>query len=233
MGSFIFALRDTVRSMKINNQIDFAVSNYEKKQYRFAGQETQRAYSTGSTSDSLYTVYYGKDGTSRIYDYPNWVQRAKSHLGLKEGNNPVIQAMIDRLNEDFGYADKEKKPISSDEEPWCGVFMYDCLVNSGYTPTSNSWVTPAKASFYEKNWKNGKSLKTPAFGAIAVMKWNHVGAVADYDNKNIWLLGGNQSATGATVSDGEEVNIKKYSRSSVESYALPDTYNKPPLDTFE
>ena len=220
----------------INSAKDFAASNYDKNRYRFVGKETQRAYLYGSTSDSSYTVYYGKDGKDDMYHYPNWVQRAKSHLGLTEGNNPIIQAMIDKLNEDFGYADKPKKPISSDKEPWCGVFMYHCLINAGYSVTQKSWQTPALAEFYNKYWKNSKSLKTPAFGAIAYMSWGHVGTVVDYDNKNIWLLGGNQSPTGAAVSDGngkDEVNIKKYPRSSVVSYALPDSYDKPPLDKFE
>jgi uncharacterized protein (TIGR02594 family) len=217
----------------INSAEDFAASAYDKSMYRYVGMETQRAYIFGSTSDDAYTVYYGADGTTSYYDYPNWVTGAESHIGLTEGNNPVIQAMIDGLNAAFGNADKNAKPISSDKEPWCGTFIFECLVNSGYTPISNSWITPAKASFYKDNWQNGTKIDAPCFGAIAVMNWGHVGTVVNYDSKYIWLLGGNQSATGAATNDGTEVNIKRYPHSSVSSYVLPASYNKPPLDTFE
>jgi uncharacterized protein (TIGR02594 family) len=216
---------------KVNSQEDFEKSGYDKDKFSYAGQELQRAWSLGSTA-GLYTQYYGPDGNTAIYDYPMWVEQGRQHIGLTEGGNPTIQAMIDNMNAAFPRSDG-KTPISSDAEPWCGVFVYDCLVNTGQPVTSNSWQTPALNTFYSKNWNEGTVLKTPTYGAIAVMSYGHVAMVVGYDDTYVWILGGNQPANGAVVRDGTEVNITRYKRSLVSSYIIPTGYNAPPLGTFK
>jgi len=219
----------------VNSQEDFDKSNYDKDKLSYAGQELQRAYSLGSTAGS-YTQYYGPDGNIAIYDYPMWVTQGEQHIGLTEGGNATIQAMIDnhnsRIGIDYGF-DIDGTPISSDSDPWCGVFVYDCLSESGQSVTSSSWKTPAKNDFYSKNWKEGSIISNPKIGAIAVMNYGHVAMVVGYNDTHVWILGGNQPLNGAVVRDGVEVNITKYKRSLVSTYVIPTGYNAPPLGTFK
>ena len=56
----------------VNSESSFTSSQYDKSKYSYAGQELQRSYSLGSTA-GLYTQYYGPDGQTGIYDYPNWI----------------------------------------------------------------------------------------------------------------------------------------------------------------
>lgn len=216
---------------KINSQEDFDKSGYNKSKFSYAGQELQRAWSLGSTA-GIYTQYYGPDGNTSIYDYPMWVETGKSHIGLTEGGNPVIQGMIDNMNNSFPRTDG-KKPIYDDSEPWCGVFVYSCLSETGQQVSSNSWQTPALNTFYSNNWNEGTAISNPKYGSIAVMSYGHVGMIVGFDNKNIWLLGGNQQKNGAVVRDGVEVNITRYPRSLVSKYVIPTGYNPPPLGTFK
>src|SRR5690554_518510 len=215
----------------VNSQEDFDKSGYDKDKFSYAGQELQRAYSLGSTS-GLYTQYYGPDGNTAIYDYPMWVEGGRQHIGLTEGGNSTIQGMIDNMNAAFPRSDG-KTPISSDAEPWCGVFIYDCLTGAGQSVTQKpkTWQTPALNTFYSNNWAEGTVLSNPAYGAIAVMSYGHVAMVVGYDDTYVWILGGNQPANGAIVRDGTEVNITRYKRSLVSKYVIPTGYNAPPLGT--
>lgn len=216
----------------IDTQESFDKSKYNKNDYSYAGKEFQIAYSEGSTG-GLYVQYYGPDGNTSIHDYPSWVTIGKSHIGLTEGGNPIIQAMIDKMNNAFPRSDG-KKPIYNDSEPWCGVFVYSCLTDVGIPITSNSWQTPALNTFYSNNWNEAKIINDPKIGAIAVMSYAHVAMVVEFDNKYVWILGGNQPVNGAVVRDGEEVNISKYNRNLVSKYVIPVSYNNPPpLGTFK
>ncbi len=216
----------------VNSQEDFDKSGYDKDKFSYAGQEFQVASSLGSTA-GLYTLYYGSDGTIKTYDYPMWVEAGKSHIGLKEGNNAEIQSMIDKHNEDFP-SENGAKAINNDKDPWCGVFVYSCLKESGtmVSQKPNTWQKPALNSFYNTNWKEGVKVDNPVFGAIAVMKYGHVGIVVGYNDKQIFLLGGNQPQNNSPIRDGVEVNIRELNRSLVKDYVIPQNYLAPPLPNF-
>lgn len=218
---------------KVNSKEEFAKSDYDKDKFSYAGQETQRAYSSGSTA-GLYTQYYGPDGNTGIFDYPMWIESGKSHLGLTEGGNSKIQSMIDNTNDAFPRSDG-LKPIYNDSEPWCGVFVHWSLTDAGESVTQkpNTWQTPALNTFYSNNWGEGVVIKNPTYGAIAVMTYGHVSMVVGYNDTHVWILGGNQPKSGAAVRDGVEVNITKYKRSLVSKYVIPKGYNPPPLGTFK
>lgn len=140
--------------------------------------------------------------------------------------------MIDNMNNAFPRKDG-LKPIYDDGDPWCGVFVYSCLTESGQKVTSNGWQTPALNTFYKNNWNEGTVISKPKFGALAVMKYGHVAMVVGYNDKSVWILGGNQPRNGAVKRDGVEVNITKYKRSLVSTYVIPTGYNAPPLGTFK
>lgn len=189
-------------------------------------EEAQLNYFENGTEYSLYFgVTADKKPVTEHYLRAPWLWMARLNIGLTEGNNATIQGWIDSHNSYYGAS-----PILSDNEPWCGIFVYACLSESGYPLSSNSWQTPALNTFYCNNWNEGTIINNPAYGAIAVMTYGHVAMVVDYDATYVWILGGNQPLNGAVVRDGVEVNITKYRRSLVSKYVLPSGYIKPPLD---
>lgn len=157
-----------------------------------------------------------------------WMEMARTYIGTYEdkssANNPIIQGWIEKHNQDFNLIGK-RKTISIDNEPWCGVFVYNMLVLSGVrVERGKSWEHPSKASFYNTNWKNSVKIESPQYGAIAKMKWSHVTFIYNFDDTFVWVLGGNQPENGSAVRDGVVVNIAKYKISQVEEMRMPEGY---------
>ena len=109
---------------------------------------------------------------------------------------------------------------NSDETPWCSGFTNWVFKQASIEGTNNaraySWL----------NW--GQELSLPAYGAIAVMDYSHVGFVAGINSDGrLILLGGNQGKPGS-------VNLSPNSVSSVKSYRYPaghtPNYNLPIYD---
>jgi uncharacterized protein (TIGR02594 family) len=138
-----------------------------------------------------------------------WMDKAKSQLGVAEDkrpgkSNPEIikyHATTGAGNDDFS--------------PWCASFVNWCFVQSNI-PSLNS----ARAFDYKTF---GVQLNKPAYGAIAVMNYSHVGFVAGINSDGrIVLLGGNQA---------DAVNYSPNAVSSVLQYRYPTgfkpNYNLP------
>lgn len=108
--------------------------------------------------------------------------------------------------------------FNDDETPWCGAFIGGVLAEAGFPKY------PKGAS--ARAWLNlpyGKRLDRPAVGCIVVF-WRgspngssgHVGFVVGRDRfGNLMVLGGNQ---------GDEVNIKPFSRTRVLGYVWPSIW---------
>ena len=65
------------------------------------------------------------------------------------------------------------------------------------------------------------------------MSYGHVAIVAQFDDKYVWIIGGNQPRNGARVRDGVEVNITRYSSKHVSKYIIPKGYCAPPLGSYK
>ncbi len=157
-----------------------------------------------------------------------WMEFAKEHIGLYEDesskSNPIIKEWIDNHNSDFNLQGKDR-PITSDDDPWCGIFVYNMLRLAGIkVERGSSWEYPSKASFFKDNWKNSRVITKPQYGAIAKMKWSHVTFIYKFDDEFIWVLGGNQAENGAAIRDGVKVNIVKYRRNQVQELIMPLGY---------
>jgi uncharacterized protein (TIGR02594 family) len=157
-----------------------------------------------------------------------WMMYAKSYIGIYEDktskSDPTIQSWIDKHNSDFSLTGTDR-PISSDNEPWCGIFVYNMLTKADViVEKGKSWEYPAKASFFKDNWSNSYKVSKPQYGAIAKMNWSHVTFIYKFDDTHIWVLGGNQAEDGAAVRDGVTVNIVKYKKSQVQEYRMPNGY---------
>lgn len=127
----------------------------------------------------------------------SWLANARKYLGLKEypgaKTNPTIGGWLTKL----------KAAWRDDETAWCGTFVAEVFMESGYSPVAG-WAGA-------RNWmKFGVSLAKPAVGAVVVF-WRdspksgkgHVGFVVGKDKiGNLMVLAGNQ---------GDAVTIKPFS----------------------
>jgi len=98
--------------------------------------------------------------------------------------------------------------VRDDEVPWCSSFMNAVADEAGYIGTGSAAA---------RSWLNvGYKVDDPQPGDIAVFwrvspsSWQgHVGIVRNVDEKNVWILGGNQS---------NMVNVAPYPISRLLSY---------------
>ena len=135
-----------------------------------------------------------------------WLQTAKKYLGTKEIVGKEHNPKIVKMYSNVGFPE-----IKDDETAWCAAFTGSVLKESGY-PFMKSLSARSYLSY-------GKKLSDPKEGAIVVFwrgsptSWQgHVGFVTKFDNKYVWVLGGNQN---------NEVNESKYERSKVLGYRWP------------
>ena len=137
-----------------------------------------------------------------------WMDKAMSQLGVSEirgsKHNPDI----------IGYHSTTGK-FKTDEVPWCASFVNWSLETSGISSLGS-----ASAFSY---MRFGNKLNQPAYGALAIMKYSHVGFVAGLNSDGrLILLGGNQ---------GDAVNLSPNAMSQVKGYRYPTgltpNYNLP------
>jgi uncharacterized protein (TIGR02594 family) len=135
---------------------------------------------------------------------PKYYQEAERHLGMKEIPGKQNNQEILDLWTDAGIPGG----ASNDETPWCAAFVNGCLV-MGNKPSTKSGL--ARSFCWDENKDKFEHLDGPEEYAIGVMKrgnstWEgHVGFVADFDDKYVYLLGGNQK---------NAVNISRFPRAS-------------------
>jgi uncharacterized protein (TIGR02594 family) len=129
---------------------------------------------------------------------------AKQYLGVKEIpgtlNNPVIMAML-KLDAQWP---------ENDETAWCSAFVNWIAFNSGVWRSKSlmarSWLAmhqSVQPEHAEQGWDvvilSRGPLPQPGPGYMNAP--GHVGLYAFHDDKQIWILGGNQ---------GDMVSIKPY-----------------------
>lgn len=133
---------------------------------------------------------------------PKYYQEAERLLGIKEiPGKQHNQEIVDL------WADAGLPQITDDETPWCAAFVNGCLVKGNKAGTKSGLARSFKADEHKDKFEH---LNEPELYSIGVKKrgnssWEgHVGFVADFNDKSVWLLGGNQ---------GDSVNITRYPRS--------------------
>ena len=133
-----------------------------------------------------------------------WMAIAEAELGVREIAGPRAQERILGYWRICGHEHQ-----SSDEVPWCAIFVGACLVQTGYRTT--------KSAMARSYLNYGQKLDGPAVGAIAVLARGtppsgHVAFVAGFTATHLLLLGGNQ---------GDAVQSKWFSRKDVIGYRMP------------
>lgn len=138
-----------------------------------------------------------------------WLDIARKYLGTREIKGPKHNPLILR------WWAAIRAPFTDDETPWCAAFVGGVLEECGIRSSRS-----ASARSYMK-W--GRSVPGPLLGAIVVFwrgspdGWSgHVGFIAGQDQHgNLMVLGGNQ---------GDEVNIKPFSKDRVLGYRWPSEF---------
>lgn len=116
-----------------------------------------------------------------------WYDVAKKKIGLKEipgsKHNPEVVKM---------FADVGHSWVKDDETAWCAAFVGSVLKEAGY---------PYEKKLNARSYLDyGKKISKPKEGSIAVLwrgkkdSWQgHVGFVSRFNDKYVWLVGGNQN----------------------------------------
>ncbi|MCU0828487.1 MAG: TIGR02594 family protein [Tabrizicola sp.] len=136
-----------------------------------------------------------------------WLAEAKRLIGTTEvagpGNNPAILAMAQAP--DIGF--------SSDETPWCGLFVAHCI--SSTLPDEPIPANPLGA----RQWLKFGRTVDPQFGSVLVFwrgspsGWQgHVGFYWAEDDLHYHVLGGNQS---------NSVNVSRMAKSRLLAATWP------------
>ena len=131
-----------------------------------------------------------------------WMEYGFSQLGQREispGNNPNIISFHATTGR-----------FLNDETPWCSSYVNWSMKQAGVVGTNSaraySWLV----------W--GVPIDKPAYGAIAIMNFSHVGFVVGVNKDGrIIILGGNQGTPGS-------VNLTPVARSAVISYRYPNGF---------
>lgn len=143
---------------------------------------------------------------------PAWLAYARRQIGVREivgaRHEPRVLAMWRRIGRWAGI------DVATDEVPWCGAFVADCLLTgAGITPIAIS----ARAKAWAK-WGSpiGTTATRPPLGAVAVFGrqgGGHVGFVTSvHRDGSLDILGGNQ---------GNAVNIRRFPRDRLVALRWP------------
>lgn len=135
---------------------------------------------------------------------PLWLRVAFSEVGQEEiigrkHNKRIVE-----------YHSQTTLKATTDEVYWCASFVCWVLHTAGLTSTRSA----AARSFL--NW--GDKINTPKRGCVVIFKRppsptsGHVGFYLSEDQKDIYVLGGNQD---------NKVNVKKYSKNNLLGYRWP------------
>lgn len=152
---------------------------------------------------SVSNVHCGRVSIMQEYSNINaiWMDIAIKELGVTEIKGSKHNPRVIEYHATTG-------KFKNDETPWCSSFVNWCITQANLKGTNSA------AAF---SWrKYGKKLSKPAFGAIAIMTYSHVGFVAGINSDGrIVLLGGNQ---------GDAVNLSPNQTTQVEAYVYPNDF---------
>ena len=150
-----------------------------------------------------------------------WMSKAfeEMQLGVKEGMpKESEQSPVKYLNYEGVPAGMRSE---KETDAWCGAFVNYVLEESGYIGESENPLAVANWNGKWRRWGEGKQIEKPSYGAIVTFVnsrgGDHMGFVVGIseDNKNLFVLGGNQN---------DEVNVSKYLITNNFKYFLPKNY---------
>jgi uncharacterized protein (TIGR02594 family) len=142
---------------------------------------------------------------------PPWLPLAEAELGTVEGIGKSNNPKVVRYFADAGFAG-----VKDDAVAWCAAFVGALLQRAGQKPSGS-----LAARSYER-W--GVGLATPVLGCIGVKRrgsssWQgHVGFVVGANDRQIIMLGGNQS---------DAVTVAAFNRAEFTGFRWPSALPVP------
>lgn len=150
------------------------------------------------------------DFLDKIQDLPRIVKIGLSFLGTREIKGTKHNDLIMSWAKEVGL----ENTYSSDEIPWCGLFIAMIVQRSGREVVKNP--------LWARNWATwGEKADTAMLGDILVFKrgsGGHVGVYVTEDEKCFHVLGGNQS---------DAVTIARIEKSRCIGIRRPKYHNQP------
>lgn len=143
---------------------------------------------------------------------PTWLQNARSKIGRKEIRGPRHNSWIAK-----GWARLGAGWFNSDETPWCGFFVADCMDAVGYDYPKRGLFARALA------WNKWGRRTDPVLGAIVTFSrkgGGHVGFLVGQSANEYYVLGGNQR---------NAVNIMPLAKSRVSDFRWPIGADNPAI----
>ena len=142
-----------------------------------------------------------------------WKEEAKNLA--ETGTNKEIQKFFDGTP----YENAMKNGTENETTiAWCAAFVNWIMKHYGYEGVTTDKGYDAVRALKWAKWEEGKDLKKPVYGAIAVKTRSgggHVGFVAGKKGNKVVILGGNQS---------QKLYCVAYEISDYYAYVVPTNY---------
>ena len=138
-----------------------------------------------------------------------WINIAQKLLGTDEVPGPKSNPVIVKWAKDMGGF--TAKYYTSDDIPWCGLFVGHCIFEAGIKVTIEN-------PLYARDWNEFGTKCQPCFGAIMVFARDgggHVGFYVSEDADTYHILGGNQS---------DSVNVTRVAKERLLGARWPTEY---------
>jgi uncharacterized protein (TIGR02594 family) len=147
-----------------------------------------------------------------------WKEESKKLI--ETGNNKEIWKFFRKTAYEklMGTKNEKGEPINERTVSWCAAFVNWVMTEYGYKGIQTSYGYDAVRAVKWAEWSEGKDIKKPVYGAIAVKTrkgGGHVGFVAGKKGNSIIILGGNQS---------DKLQCSTYSVSDFFAYIVPMNY---------
>lgn len=105
---------------------------------------------------------------------------------------------------------------------WCSSFVNWCFMQTKYAPLATH--SALAHSWGDGAWQNGEIVDRPFYGAVAVMRYSHVGFVCGISpDGRLLILGGNQG--GGREGTANCISIRANPLSSIKYLMKPKGYN--------
>lgn len=153
---------------------------------------------------------------------PDWMSIALSEYNKYKDLIETDSVLNDKIKI---YHDTTNAKGKDGESSWCSSFVNWCFTQTKYAPLATK--SALAYSWGLGSWQNGEVVDKPFYGAIAVMKYSHVGFVCGINAQGrLLILGENQG--GGREGTANCISIRANSITAVKYFMKPKGYNVRP-----
>lgn len=157
-------------------------------------------------------------------DGPDWMLVALEEYKQYKGMIETDTLLNNKIKE---YHNTTNVKGSDGAISWCSSFVNWCFNQTKYASLATN--SAMAYSWGQGSWRNGEVVDKPFYGAIAVMKYSHVGFVCGMSaDGRLLILGGNQG--GGREGKANCISVRANPSSSIKFLMKPKGYNVKPED---